>query len=263
VRRNEADHAAPAGGERPAVASTAPGKSCGCSADAATVGAGTLPLQLTPAGGKKYATWPPPRLSDRLTALALVERLPIVAGLTGFVTTVDRPQPGLDSLPGHTLARVAGADSRRVVYVAAAVINATTALALSEPPPPMMGGLISAVGIALPQRAGDGALTAGAVLVSGLDPAATSHASALVIANIPSAGGAVGPPPVHGGDRRKAGVELRARRHEPRAGRCFVSAGLLSQLNHERVIDQALELWAILVDPKINRSSCRDAVCLQ
>jgi signal transduction histidine kinase len=220
--------------------------------------------------------WPP---LTPLVWIALSQRwlwlsaLPIVAGLTGSLT-----KPLIVLSLGWTgfalaitLARVAGAGSRRVVYVAAAVDSmlAIGALALSGglASPLWWTVLIGAVGVALldGQRGAlaTGALTAaGAVLVvTGLDPAGLpAMPGALVMAGAallcglallwPSA--RVRSVAIEAG--KAQGVELReARRHErEQLARFFVSAGLLNaSLDHERVLDQALELVAqSLVDPE-------------
>src|SRR3972149_201615 len=181
--------------------------------------------------------WPP---LTPLVWIALSQRwlwlgaLPIVAGLAGPLS-----QPLIVLSLGWTgcaramtLAWVAGASSRRVVYIAAAVDSmlAIGALALSGgiASPLWWTVLIGALGVAL-QDGPRGALAPG-----GPGPAARVRSLAIEAGEV-------------------QGVELREarRREREQLARFFVAAGLLNaSLDHERVLDQALELASqALIDP--------------
>jgi signal transduction histidine kinase len=220
-------------------------------------------------------TWPP---LTPLAWIALSQRwlwliaLPIVAGLAGPLS-----QPLIVLSLGWTgfalamtLARVAGAGSRRVVYVGAAVDSmlAICALGLSGgmASPLWWTTLIGAVGVALLDgrrgALGVGGLTLAAAIlvVTGLDPAGLpAMAGALAMAAAVILGGAAllwptGKVRRLGIEAGKAqGVELREarRRDREQLARFYHAAGLLNAtLDHERVLDQALELASqVLVDP--------------
>ncbi|HMK07826.1 MAG TPA: GAF domain-containing sensor histidine kinase [Anaerolineales bacterium] len=220
-------------------------------------------------------SWPP---LTPLVWIALTQRwlwliaLPIVAGLAG---PLSKPLIVLSLgwtgfALAMTLARLAGAASRRVVYVAAAVDSmlAIGALALSGgvASPLWWTVLIGALGVALLDgRRGalaTGGLTVGAgvIVVAGLDPAGLpALAGALVIGAATLLGGAALLWPAQEVRRvaieagKAQGVELReARRRERRQmARLFHAAGLLNaSLDHERVLDQALEIASqALLDP--------------
>ena len=211
--------------------------------------------------------WPP---LTPLVWIALSQRwlwlgaLPIVAGLAGPLS-----QPLIVLSLGWTgfalamtLAWVAGASSRRVVYIAAAVDSmlAIGALALSGgiASPLWWTVLIGALGVALQdgQRGalatGGLATAAGVLVVAGLDPAGLpALAGALaVVGPVLLFGAALLWPAarvrslaIEAGEVQ--GVELREarRREREQLARFFVAAGLLNaSLDHERVLDQALEL---------------------
>ena len=220
-------------------------------------------------------SWPP---LTPLVWIALSQRwlwlsaLPIVAGLAGRLT-----QPLIVLSLGWTgfalamtLARVAGAGSRRVVYVSAAVDSmlAIGALALSGgiASPLWWTVLIGALGVALldGQRgalATSGLATAaGVIVVTGLDPvglpamagALAAGAAVLFLGTAllwPAA--QVRSLAIEAG--KVQGVELREarRREREQLARFFIAAGLLNaSLDHERVLDQALELASqTLIDP--------------
>jgi signal transduction histidine kinase len=220
-------------------------------------------------------SWPP---LTPLVWIALSQRwlwlsaLPIVAGLAGRLT-----QPLIVLSLGWTgfalamtLARVAGAGSRRVVYVSAAVDSmlAIGALALSGgmASPLWWTVLIGALGVALldGQRGalatGGLATAAGVIVVIGLDPAGLrAMTGALAVAAAVLFLGAtllwpaaqVRSLAIEAG--KVQGVELREsrRREREQLARFFAAAGLLNaSLDHERVLDQALELASqTLIDP--------------
>lgn len=220
-------------------------------------------------------TWPP---LTPLVWIALSQRwlwlgaLPIVAGLAGPLS-----QPLIVLSLGWTgfalamtLARVAGASSRRVVYVAAAVDSmlAICALALSGglASPLWWTVLIGAVGVALQDgrrgalATGGLAAAAGVIVVTGLDPAglpAVIGALAIAAAVLLCGAALLWPAAkvrslaIEAG--KVQGVELREGRRKERAQlvRFFQTAGELNaSLDHERVLDQALELASqVLVDP--------------
>jgi signal transduction histidine kinase len=198
--------------------------------------------------------------------------LPIVAGLAGRLT-----QPLIVLSLGWTgfalamtLARVAGAGSRRVVYVSAAVDSmlAIGALALSGgmASPLWWTVLIGALGVALLDgrrgalATGGLATAAGVIVVVGLDPAglrAMTGALAMAAAVLLLGTALLWPAAqvrslaIEAG--KVQGVELREsrRREREQLARFFAAAGLLNaSLDHERVLDLALELASqTLIDP--------------
>jgi signal transduction histidine kinase len=220
-------------------------------------------------------SWPP---LTPLGWIAISQRwlwlgaLPLVAGLAGRLS-----QPLIILSLGWTgfalamtLARVAGANSRRVVYVAATVDSALAICALA-----LSGGVVSplwwtvligAIGVALLDgRRGalaTGALTAaaGTIVVAGLDPAGPlAVAGALALAGAVLLCGAallwpaaqVRLQAIEAG--KEQGVELREarRRERQQLARFYQAAGQLNvTLDHERVLDLALEIASdALVDP--------------
>lgn len=219
--------------------------------------------------------WPP---LTPLVWIALTQRwlwlsaLPLVAGLAGRLS-----QPLVVLTLGWTgfalamtLAQVAGASSRRIVYVAAAVdsILAICALALSggSVSPLWWTLLVGALGVALLDgrrgalATGGLATAAGIVVVIGLDPAGLpgwAGALAIGVAELVCGAALLWPAAqvrtlaIQAGNLQ--GVELREarRREREQLARFFLVAGQLNaSLDHERVLDQALELASrVLVDP--------------
>ena len=220
-------------------------------------------------------TWPP---LTPLDWIALSQRwlwvgaLPLVAGLMGRLS-----QPLIVLALGWTgfalamtLARVAGGSSRRVVYIAAAVDSmlGISALAFSgaAASPLWWALLIGAVGVALLDgrrgalATGGLAIAAGAVVAFGLGPAGLpAVAGTLTIAAaVVLCGLSLLYPTAQvralGIETGKAqGVELREarRRGREQLARFFRAAGALNaSLDHERVLDQALDLTSqVLIDP--------------
>ena len=220
--------------------------------------------------------WPP---LTPLDWIAISQRwlwlgaLPLVAGLAGHLS---RPLAVLSLgwmgfALAMSMARVVGAGSRRVIYAAAGVDSAFAvgALALSSgiSSPLWWTLLIGPVGAALLDgnrgalritaiALGSAVLAATAVSPAGL--AAFPAALALAVAVILGAAAGLRPASrvrqlaIEAG--KEQGVELREARRRERAllARFFRMAGELnSSLDHERVLDQALELTTeALVDPE-------------
>jgi signal transduction histidine kinase len=199
--------------------------------------------------------------------------LPLVAGLMGHLS-----RPLIILALGWTgfalaitLARVAGAGSRRVVYVAAAVdsLLALCALALSggSSSPLWWTTLIGALGVALLDRrrgaVAVGCLTVavGAMLALGMSPAGLAAPNGtLAVAAAVLLGGLALLWPAEQVRRlsieagKAQGVELKQarRRALEQMTRVFNASSLLNAtLDHERVLDQALEVASrVLIGPE-------------
>jgi signal transduction histidine kinase len=224
--------------------------------------------------GDSPHSWPP---LTPLDWIAISQRwlwlgaLPLVAGLAGALS---RPLIVLSLgwmgfALAVSLARVVGAGSPRVVYAAAGVdiAFAVGALALSggAVSPLWWSLLIGAVGVALLEGAASGIRATAISIVSGvlLTTAAGGGAPALPGVLVQGAVLALAAVPLllmAGRVRREArsvgrrqGVDLREIRKQDRErlGRFFRQAGrLAATLDHERVLDQALDLAAeALLDP--------------
>ena len=212
-------------------------------------------------------SWPP---LTPLDWIAISQRwlwlgaLPLVAGLAGRLSEplIVLSLGWMGFALAMTLARVAGAGSRRVVYIAAAVDSTLSVCALA-----LSGGvasplwwtvLIGAIGVALldGQRGALGTAAAaaagGALVIAGLDP---SGLAALAVATVLAAavlvcGAALLWPAAQVRQRaieagQAQGVEMREgrRREQEQLARFFRVAGQLNvTLDHERVLDLALEL---------------------
>jgi signal transduction histidine kinase len=218
--------------------------------------------------------WPP---LTPLDWIAISQRwlwlgaLPLVAGLTGHLS---RPLTVLTLgwmgfALAMSMARIVGADSRRVVYVAAGVDSAFAvgALALSSgiASPLWWTLIIGTVGAALLDgtrgalRVAAVAVASAAVAAGAVNPAgAAALPAAILLATAALLGAAAVLWPASHVRRlaieagQEQGVELREARKREREllRRFFHMAGdLNASLDHERVLDQALELTAAtLVD---------------